>query len=161
MEYKLLSLEEFNEYANNASMRIETWKTEYGILQKMFLAGQLLQKTPSPRPFQLGQVCDGTTNTCVIALFILYCRASKLDPQDIMETAYPVNDWSHFTAEYQQKQITAAQMEGIEVPKSWKSPRELDRLCVSLREINLHQLANILEKSARQRPSAALLSLAA
>jgi hypothetical protein len=78
-----------------------------------------------------------------------------------MQTAYLVNDWSNFTVEYQQKPITAAQMEGVEVPKSWKSPRELHHLCQSLREINLHQLANVLEKIARQRPSAAMLLLAA
>jgi hypothetical protein len=68
MEQQLLTVNEFNRQADNAPMRIEIWKIEYGIIQKMFLAEHLIQEIPSPRPYQLWQACDGTIDTCVFGL---------------------------------------------------------------------------------------------
>lgn len=87
--------------------------------------------------------CDGTIDTCVVALFLHCCAAHELDPRLLMQQAYP-DDGELLAGGRQQQILRRAAREGIRLPARWDG-HALAGLMESLTEINWHQLRSVLE----------------
>ena len=92
----------------------------------------------SPRPYRLGQACDGTINSPVLFALKVACAALGLEPDRLYKKAYPERGdnppiWSDCRrhAEWQG---------GVELPTSWDDAA-IGGLIESLHEINFHSLA--------------------
>jgi len=109
-------------------------KAEGGIVQQLYANGVELQSTFSPRPYHLGQACDGTIDPCVHALFIRWARAHGRDPQALYQQAYPDDDPGYDVAE-QEELPHEATAQGVEIPDSW-GEAAFQGLITSLTEIN-------------------------
>ncbi|MBO3462854.1 hypothetical protein G7B40_031495 [Aetokthonos hydrillicola Thurmond2011] len=148
---RLISTEQWNRPGDNSPMTSKVWKSDGGVIYDMFLKDELIQSTFSPRPYKLGQACDGTIDTCTIALLISYCRDKKIDLQALLNLCYPNDNWSYFTKDYQNNKLTLAHEEGLNIPLNWNSTA-FDGLSDSLTEINWHSAVGALEmlNSARK-----------
>lgn len=124
---------------DDAPMELTVHKVQGGIMQRMYLRDELVQDTFSPRPYQLGQACDGTIDDPVHGLFILYCRAMRLDAGKLYQAAYP-DECGHYTLAYQEAVLLRARDQGIAEPAEW-TDEAFKGLLESLGEINNHQLA--------------------
>src|SRR5436305_15275566 len=109
---KLLRVEEWIR-RDGAHMKVEVVKVENGIRQRMFVDGVRVMDTCSPRPYTLGQGCDGTIDICVHALFISYCRAKGLDPETVFTSAHKNEKYPPDLVEHTLKE---AHREGIKYP---------------------------------------------
>lgn len=94
----------------------------------------------SPRPYRLGQACDGTIDSCVLAAFKQSCDALRFDANALYEQAYPQRndtppDWKRCCefAEWQG---------GVALPAKWDAAA-LAGLDESFHEINYHSLAAV------------------
>lgn len=96
----------------------------------------------SPRPYVLGQACDGSIGYAVIALYADFCRARNLDPQCLMHRAYSDEGRSDPKTYTVARQY--ADWETTTFPKPWDAPA-VNGLIESLHEINYHQLATQVE----------------
>jgi hypothetical protein len=94
----------------------------------------------SPRPYQLGQACDGSITTCVMALFEDFCKARRLDPIVLLRQAYSEESFS--STDFRVTR-SAADWEGTAYPRRW-GPKAIDGLLESLHEINYHALAAVV-----------------
>lgn len=141
---KLISTEQWIRPGDDAPMSLKAWKCDGGVIYDMFLKDELIQSTFSQRPYELGQACDGTIDTCVMALLISYCQNKKIDLRTLLTLCYPNDDWSHLTNDYQNNKLTLAHEEGLIIPSCWDSIA-FDGLCDSLTEINLHSMVEALE----------------
>jgi hypothetical protein len=96
----------------------------------------------SPRPYQLGQFCDGSITPCVVALFENFCRARQLDAIALFHQAYP-------DCLYTLKEFDAirrhADWEGTSYPARWDRTA-VDGLLYSLHAVNYHELADVVEE---------------
>jgi hypothetical protein len=96
----------------------------------------------SPRPYQLGQFCDGSITTCVVALFENFCRARQLDAMALLHQAYP-------DRVYTLKDLDAtrrhADWEGTAYPAQWDRTA-IDGLLESLNAVNYRSLRDIVEE---------------
>lgn len=137
----ILSTTTWRRPTDNAFMATIVTQIDGGIRHQMFLNGAVIQTTDSPRPYQLGQACDGTINACVHGLLVLYCRAQQINLQQLHTTAYP--DEAPYTPTEQQAILQEAIAEGIAVPAQWDDDA-FAGLLRSLTEINNHRLADLL-----------------
>jgi hypothetical protein len=141
--YELIYEEKWRRERDNLPMCIKVWKTRDGIIREHLANEALMLSIYSPRPYQLGQGCDGTTDDCVKALFILWCRANQQDPEVLMDAAYP-NEAGEFNSQAQAEILDEANKEGIAIPQMWDEAAYLG-LLESLRAINFRSIADIVE----------------
>lgn len=98
--------------------------------------------TFSPRPYRLAQPCDGSINSCVLALFVHLCRATGHCPTKLYRRAYTrehVPDWT--------ETVAFAEWQGVAYPVRWEEAEKAG-LLQSLHEINHHSLALIVGELA-------------
>lgn len=138
---KIIQCIQWRRLIDGVPMMLTVRKVKNGIIQRMYLDHQLIQKTFSKRPYRLGQVCDGTIQDCVYGLLILYCRAHPIDLEQLLAQAYP--DQPPFTEKYQKATLQCALEQGIVIPDQWDD-MALNGLIDSLTEINCHTLADRL-----------------
>jgi hypothetical protein len=96
----------------------------------------------SPRPYQLGQACDGSITGCVLALFSAFCEARKLDPNALLRRAYA--DERDFTEQDFAEIRLHADWERTAYPEKWDR-HAIEGLLESLREVNYHSLAEVVQ----------------
>jgi hypothetical protein len=93
----------------------------------------------SPRPYRLGQACDGSINDCALALFVRFCRDEGHSPDSLYRMAYTDErenpGWS--------EAMRAAEWQGVVYPKRWNAKAKAG-LLESLHEINFHSLASVV-----------------
>lgn len=94
----------------------------------------------SPRPYKLGQSCDGSIDQAVHALFYRYCNQAGISAEALYKKAYPDEKPPNY-----ENVIKAAEWEGVEFPEKWGT-KEFEGLIESLTEINNHSLVNVLDK---------------
>jgi hypothetical protein len=70
----------------------------------------------SLRPYQLGQACDGSITTCVLALFENFCKARDLDLISLLHQAYAERVYSPKRFDTIQRD---ADWEGTAYPAQW------------------------------------------
>ena len=97
----------------------------------------------SPRPYKLGQCCDGSIDACVFALFFDYCEKNNLDWKELYKKAYPETDTEEINEDFL-KQL--AEWEGVEYPQVWDK-KAIEGLLKSLGEINNHSLVDVLSEN--------------
>jgi hypothetical protein len=151
----LLRREAWRRFSDHAAMRFDVVKVQGGISWQLYENDQLLMATLSARPYRLGQPCDGTIDTCVHALFILWCRATGHDPQTLYHKAYGDKSTTTpqtYNLDEQEEKLRHALDEGIEIPTSW-SEKAFQGLLDSLTEINLHALVQVLEEEPAPPPT--------
>ena len=92
----------------------------------------------SPRPYVLGQACDGSIDDCVHALFFNFCSRKGIDPVAMYMMAYPENNTPNYG-----EVLKPAEWEGVKYPKRWDK-KAFAGLIESLTEINNHSLVDVL-----------------
>ncbi|MCL4787899.1 MAG: hypothetical protein KJ070_14085 [Verrucomicrobia bacterium] len=96
----------------------------------------------SPRPYQLAQPCDGSINSCVLALFDHWCNTADHCPTQLYRRAYDrenAPDWI--------ETVAFADWQGVAYPAKWGAA-EIAGLLESLHAINHHSLAAIVAELA-------------
>lgn len=96
----------------------------------------------SPRPYQLGQACDGSITTCVLALYDNFCRSRNLDAIALVHQAY---DDVVYTKHKFDAIRRAADWERTAYPAQWNLTA-IQGLLQSLHEVNYHSLATVVEE---------------
>jgi hypothetical protein len=95
--------------------------------------------TFSPRPYQLGETCDGSITECVLALFVNFCNATDRAPDALFRAAYPddrrIPVWDEI--------MSVADWQGVCCPTHWNA-NAVAGLLQSLHAINYHQLAAVV-----------------
>ncbi|OAM91775.1 hypothetical protein OH491_24865 [Termitidicoccus mucosus] len=99
----------------------------------------------SPRPYRLGQSCDGTTSSPVFHAFRVACDALGLDADDLHRRAYP--EEGDAPPDWPGRQRHAEWQGGVEWPERWDATA-VARLADSLTEINNHRLRDEFETAA-------------
>ena len=98
----------------------------------------------SKRPFQVGQGCDGSGNSCCFALFHNFCLSQGLDSVALHRKAYFERD----REQYQQPNPEAIQKfadwQGVAYPERW-TEEAYKGLIKSLLDINNRSLVTVLE----------------
>lgn len=138
---KILHREDWQRPIDGAPMTLIVTKRKGGIIQRMYLYGELIQETFSKRPYRLGQGCDGTINACVYGLLILFCRERQINLEQLMAIAYP--DREPFASDAQEATLQRALAQGIAIPRHWDN-KAFAGLIYSLTAINHHQLVDEL-----------------
>lgn len=103
----------------------------------------------SPRPYQLGQACDGTINSPVLHAYKVACDALGLDADWLYKSAYPERDDDPPT--WIECRRHAEWQGGVEWPERWDAAA-IDRLAESLTEINYHSLRSEFSEAALIAP---------
>jgi hypothetical protein len=96
----------------------------------------------SPRPYLLGQSCDGSINACALALFARFCRDEGHSIELLYRQAYPEDkqpDWPEL--------IRFAEWQEVAYPQKWDA-EAVAGLLTSLHEINYHSLAGVVSDLA-------------
>jgi hypothetical protein len=93
----------------------------------------------SPRPYRLGQSCDGSITACVLALFYRFCQKHKQFPDSLLAAAYPKQKLQMRWPEI----LASADWQGVACPTQWNAT-EVAGLLVSLHQINYHSLAGVI-----------------
>jgi hypothetical protein len=101
-----------------------------------------LMKCKSPRPYRAGQACDGSITAPVFHLYDQLCARFNFDPVETYLEAY---DDHILTAEQLGAIIAFADWQGVERIGEMDA-RVIERILESIREVNMHQLANLLEE---------------
>lgn len=104
--------------------------------------GQSGLQRVSPRPYRLGQACDGTIGWPVLHAFKVGCDALGLEASALHRAAYPneeVPDWN-------EAQLHAEWQGGVVWPESWNA-QAITALGDSLTEINYHSLRAKFEEA--------------
>lgn len=104
------------------------------------------QKSISPRPYQLGQACDGSITSCVLALFHSFCLYAQLNPGQFYREAYSEREKDNFRDLDFKAILPFANWQGVKYPRIWGKD-EYEGLLESLTEINYHSLANLLDET--------------
>lgn len=136
-----LHREDWQRPADGAPMTRTITKRKHGIVQRMYLHGELIQTTFSKRPYRLGQACDGTIDDCVYGLLLLFCRDRHLSLEHLLAEAYPHAE--PFSKRHQEAALERALAQGIHIPDCWDD-EAVQGLLDSLTEINHHSLVGVL-----------------
>lgn len=97
----------------------------------------------SPRPYKPGQPCDGSITATVYHLFNQLCIAFNLDPVALHNEAY-AND--AFTLDELNNAIDFAEWQGVEKIAVFNEDA-IQAVLESMGEINVHQLASVVEEA--------------
>ena len=138
----LLYTEEWSRRSDDARMRIVVYRVAGGIRYELEANDVLEFQVFSPRPYVLGQACDGSISNCVSALFFDCCEANGLEAAAIQMEAYP--DETPPASEERALIIRRGMSEGVSFPLNWDVAANRG-LIESLRAINNHCLAALLE----------------
>lgn len=92
----------------------------------------------SPRPYRLAQPCDGSITSCVLTLFVGWCKHARCSPVQIYQAAY---DWEQ-TVDWTET-VRFAEWQGVAHPTDWGTA-EVAGLVESLHAINYHQVSAIV-----------------
>lgn len=119
--------------------------TQAGVRQFFSALAAYDEARVSPRPYRLGQSCDGTIGSSVLHAFKVACDALGLDADALHRKAYPdehndVPDWSEC-------QRHAEWQGGVAWPERWDASAVVG-LAESLTEINYHSLRGEFEEAA-------------
>lgn len=94
--------------------------------------------TFAPRPYTVGQACDGTVDACALAMFILCCEALGLDPVAIYRAAYE--------SELDKDAVLSfARWQGLELPERWDD-ETIEQMCEGLHAVNNHYFVQLFEE---------------
>jgi len=145
MKPELIEQENWERPSDNALMDIMVFRVPGGILYEMYTNGDRCFHQFSPRPYVLGQSCDGTIDQCVFALFYDFCARRKRDPAALYRQAYA--DSEPATAKERADTLRQAMAEGVAFPMKWDK-QAFDGLLESLAEINNHSLSQALIEQA-------------
>ena len=96
----------------------------------------------STRPYLPGQACDGSITSPVFHLYNQLCVHMGLDPIEIYNEAY---DDHVFTHDQLRENITFAEWQGVERIDVFDATT-ISKVITSIHEVNMHQLANLLEE---------------
>lgn len=96
----------------------------------------------SSRPYRLGQACDGTIDSCVLAAFEHGCRALRLDADGLYRQAYTDRDANDSPPNWARCREFAEWQGGVALPQKWDAAA-FAGLGESLHEINYHSLAAV------------------
>lgn len=99
-------------------------------------------KCKSPRPYKPGQPCDGSITAPALHLYNQLCTVIGIDPVAIYNEAYEDHI---FTGQQLAETIRFAEWQGVEVIYQWNQ-QVIEDVLESLHEVNMHQLANVLEE---------------
>jgi hypothetical protein len=100
--------------------------------------------TFSPRPYRLAQPCDGSINSCVLALFVHRCEEAGHCPTRLYHQAYDDREQTPAWTEA----IAFAEWQGVAYPAHW-GEAEIVGLLESLHAINQHSLTAIVAELSR------------
>lgn len=100
----------------------------------------------SPRPYRLGQACDGTIGSAVLHAFKVGCDALGLEASGLHRKAYPKEEVPNWI----EAQLHAEWQGGVAWPASWDA-KAVAALAESLTEINYHRLREEFEKAVAER----------
>ena len=129
---------------DNQPMKLKVIQLRRSISRNLYFNNSMIESTKSPRPYQLGQACDGTIDHCVITAFVHFCNEFQQDPIALLKQAYP--DEIHTEASLL-RSIKIGLDEGVVLPKPGRWRRKAHRgLLESLGEINYHSLANLVDE---------------
>ena len=141
MKPEMIDHDDWTRDADGALMDVMVFRIPGGILYEMYTDGDRTFHQYSPRPYVLGQPCDGTIENCVFALFYDYCGAKGLDPTDLCRQAYPDRELP--SAAEREACSRRAMAEGVAFPIAWDD-QAFQGLLESLSEINDHSLNSVL-----------------
>jgi hypothetical protein len=96
----------------------------------------------SPRPYKPAQLCDGSITAPALHLYNPLCKVMDIDPIALYNEAY---DDHIFTHEQLAEILRFAEWQGVEVIYEW-SQAVISKVIESLHEVNMHQLASIIEE---------------
>ena len=145
MKPEMIDHDDWTRDADGALMDVMVFRVPGGILYEMYTDGDRTFHQYSPRPYVLGQPCDGTIENCVFALFYDYCKVKGLDPAALYRQAY--SDREPSSEAEREACIRRAMAEGVAFPLAWYD-EAFKGLLDSLSEINHHSLVSILDQSA-------------
>lgn len=145
MKPVLLDEQDWIRKGDSAYMDSMLFRVPGGIIYEMYVNGDRCFHAFSQRPYVLGQACDGTIENCVFALFYDYCEAKGLHPAALYRDAYPEQEPN--TESERRATTRLALAEGVCFPHLWDA-KAFESLLESLREINNHSLASVLEEEA-------------
>lgn len=97
-----------------------------------------------PRPYVLGQACDGSISAPVMALYLDFCARHGQDAQTLYAEAYPEAEPLEGDAI-----TTFAYWQGVAIPHTWTAAC-FSGLLESLTEINAHTLRGVLDDAAER-----------
>ena len=115
--------------------------------QEIILADAKKRGVFSPRPYELGQGCDGSTHACVLTLYHRFCLDHSLDPIQLYRQAYQEHDGPRYEDPDFNFNIRAAEWEGVAYPDQWDFAA-LQGLLKSLYAINCRSLVAVLEETS-------------
>lgn len=141
----LLSHEDWQRQSDGTRMDLMVFRVPSGILYEVYADGDRCFHQFSPRPYVLGQPCDGTIEACVFALFYDYCGAKGLDPAALYREAY--SDCEPDSKGERDATTRRAMAEGVAFPLAWDD-EAYRGLLESLTEINNHSLVSVLTERA-------------
>lgn len=145
MKPELIHQEDWKRGADEALMDLIVFRVPGGILYEIYTNGDRCLHQFSPRPYVLGQPCDGTIEHCVFALFYDYCGAKGLDPAALYREAY--SDCEPDSKGERDATTRRAMAEGVAFPLAWDN-EAYRGLLESLTEINNHSLVSVLTERA-------------
>jgi hypothetical protein len=96
----------------------------------------------SPRPYMPGQACDGSITSPVFHLYNQLCTHLELDPITLYNEAY---DDHVFTCDQLNENIAFAEWQEVETIRQADADT-VAKVIESIHEVNMHQLANLLEE---------------
>ena len=130
--------------SDKAVMRIKTYKGKGKIRVQLFCDSILVQENTSPRPYELGQNCDGTIDNCALAAYFVFCADHDINGFELLAESYPNEEWID-NNEFFNELMLRGMAEGVELPHKW-TDKSAGLLLESLTEINYHQLRNCLQE---------------
>ncbi len=95
------------------------------------------------RPYLLGDGCDGSITTPVLALYLDFCQRHKLDAATLYAEAYPGEKGLE-----EEAITTFADWQEVRIPHKWTAAC-FEGLLKSLTAINYHMLRSIVEGAAK------------
>jgi len=127
---------------------LNNWITDTPTGFREFFAelSQQKKKFLSPRPYRLGQACDGTITSSVLAAFKVACDALGFDADTLYKKAYPEPDdpppvWADCRQD-------ADWQGGVVWPGQWDATA-INGLVESLTEINYHSLVTVFSEAIK------------
>ncbi|MDP3071121.1 MAG: hypothetical protein Q8N18_12595 [Opitutaceae bacterium] len=102
----------------------------------------------SPRPYRLGQACDGTIGSAVLHAYYVACSALGLDADRLYKRAYP--ERTDNPPDWHGCQHHAEWQGGVVWPDCWDAAA-IDGLAESLTAINYHSLRSEFEDATGAR----------
>jgi hypothetical protein len=118
------------------SIKYLVWRYKKGVLLHTAKTDLLEHGCFSPRPYQLGQACEGSITGCALALFVRFCRDCGHCAEALLRAAYPDENRGNLN-----DIVAFADWQGVAYPAQWDE-RAKAGLLESLHAVNYHSLAS-------------------